>query len=361
MPFGRKPSFQPTLECLEERDLLAAHLTASLSGGLLRIEGTAGADTIVVRQVNNHLSVDGVRISIAGHGTAASVSVASVGRIAIYGNRGNDRIFLNSGAVRGQQALKMPIAVWGGAGNDLIVGGAGPESLYGGSGNDTIYAGSGNTLLDGGLGTNTLVGGAGSDRFVSHSRADVIDRGRGHTTINREYPTTPSHSVSSSIRSLEFSSPAPSAAQPESAFAAQVNQIIALENAYRTGRGLSFLTVNGKLMAAAQYQANYMARTGAYSHTNLDGRTLADRAGAADYSFSWVAENILLYNPSIGRTTSVNQYFPPSELAPYFFDGWKASAEHNALLVSAHADQIGVALAQAADGKVYADMVLGHA
>src|SRR5690348_12764821 len=129
MQTGRKHSFRPTLECLEERTLLTAQLSASLSSGLLRIEGSAYADTIVVREINNRISVDGVKISVAGRGQA-SVSAASVSRIEVFGNGGNDRIFLNSQAVRGQQALTRPVTVWGGAGNDLVVAGQGTETVY---------------------------------------------------------------------------------------------------------------------------------------------------------------------------------------------------------------------------------------
>jgi uncharacterized protein YkwD len=363
MQTGRKHSFRPTLECLEERTLLTAQLSASLSSGLLRIEGSAYADTIVVREINNRISVDGVKISVAGRGLA-SVSAAAVSRIEVFGNGGNDRIFLNSQAVRGQQALTRPVTVWGGAGNDLIVAGQGPETVYGGDGNDTIYggagsdrlygeggndilvAGSGPTLLDGGVGTNLLVGGRGNDVIVSHSRTDRIIPGSGHTTIQRTY--APVHALDSS--------PAPAPAP----FQQQVNQIIAMENAYRVSKGLNTLTVNSELTAAARYQAEYMARTGDYSHIDLDGRTLGDRVRAAGYSFAWVGENIHLYVPSIGRTTGISQYFPPSQLAEYYFEGWQVSPEHNAILLSPHAVQIGVAIAEASNGNIYAVMDLGH-
>jgi len=370
---GRKHSFQPGLECLEERTLLAAHLSASLTGGLLRIEGTAGADTIVVREIHNQISVDGVRISRAGHPSESSVSAAAVARIEVFGEGGNDRIFLNSDAVRGQQALSKPVSVWGGSGNDLIVAGAGPETIYGGDGNDTIYggagndriygeggddrisAGSGNTLVDGGPGHNLMVGGRGNDVFFSHSAQDVLTPGSGHTVIHRDYvvpmPTRPA----SVVHGLDFSStPAPAP------FQQQIDQIIALENAYRADQGLNTLTINSKLMAAARYQADYMARTGHYDHINLDGRGLGDRVEAAGYSFTWVGENIHLYVPSIARTTGLSQYFPPSQLAQYYFEGWQVSPEHNTILLSPHALQVGLAISQAANGNIYAAMVFGH-
>lgn len=376
MPTGRKHSFQPGLECLEDRTLLAAHLTASLTSGLLRIDGTAGADTIVVRDIHNQISVDGVKIGVAGR-AESRVSAAAVSRIEVFGESGNDRIFLNSDAVRGQQALTKPVTVWGGSGNDLIVAGAGNETIYGGDGNDTIYggagndriygeggddrivAGSGNTVIDGGPGRNLMVGGRGNDVFFSHSPGDTIVPGSGHTVIHRDY-ATPAHArapvhVHVPVHGLDFS-PAPA----PTPFQQQVDQIIAMENAYRASQGLNTLTINSKLMAAASYQADYMARTGDYSHINLDGRGLPQRVEAAGYSFAWVGENIHLYVPSIGRTTGLSQYFPPSELAQYYFEGWQVSPEHNANLLSPHALQIGVAIAQAPNGNIYAAMVLGH-
>ena len=369
MQTGRKHSFRPTLECLEDRTLMAAQLTASLSSGLLRINGTDHADTIVVREINHHISVDGVKISVNGR-AEASVSDSAVGRIEVFGNGGDDRIFLNSQAVRGQQAITKPVTVWGGPGNDLIVAGQGPETIYGGAGNDIIYggagtdrlygeggndvlvAGSGTTLLDGGTGTNLLVGGSGNDTFVTHNPHDVLRKGSGHTTVTRTYPSPPSHPVHAQ------STPTP---QPvASPFQQQVDQIIAMENAYRAGKGLNTLTINSQLMAAATYQADYMARTDHYSHVNLDGRTLGQRVEAAGYSFAWVGENIHLYVPSIGRTTGISQFFPPSQLADYYFEGWQVSAEHNVILLSPNALQIGLAIAQGANGNIYACMVLGH-
>ena len=53
-------------------------------------------------------------------------------------------------------------------------------------------------------------------------------------------------------------------------------------------------------------------------------------------------------------------YFPPDQLADYYFDGWQVSPEHNAILLSPHAVNIGVAIARAPSGQIYADMVLGH-
>src|SRR4051794_2846787 len=98
-------SFRPGVEGLEERSLMAAHLTASLSAGLLRIDGTDHADRIVVRQVNNRISVDGIDINVRGQGKTASARAADVSRIQIRGLGGNDFIQVGGGTTHGRNAL----------------------------------------------------------------------------------------------------------------------------------------------------------------------------------------------------------------------------------------------------------------
>src|SRR5437764_805045 len=111
MQSGHKPSFHPDVEVLEERSLLAAHLMASLSGGLLRIEGTNQADQIIVRQENHQISVDNIEIRAGGR-MRESVSALSVSRIEVRGLGGSDHIYLDS-EVHGGQALRKTATVWG--------------------------------------------------------------------------------------------------------------------------------------------------------------------------------------------------------------------------------------------------------
>ena len=64
--------------------------------------------------------------------------------------------------------------------------------------------------------------------------------------------------------------------QPESTAPADVDamkqDIVDRTNAIRREQGISALTVNAKLMQAAQVRAEEMAASGAYSHTRPDGR-----------------------------------------------------------------------------------------
>ena len=135
--------------------------------------------------------------------------------------------------------------------------------------------------------------------------------------------------------------------------------MIDMTNAYRAGHGLSELAIDTRLVKAAQYHADYMARTGYYAHDTLDGKGLADRLHDVGYPFSVAAENIHLYDPAVRRTYGIDRTYTRSELASYFLDGWKASAPHNHNLLSKEAQDIGIALAQGRNGRIYAVQVFG--
>ncbi len=158
MSGARRPSFQPVVECLEDRTLPAAQMTARLSGGVLRIDGTNQPDRILVRQINNRISVEHLTIAREGGGKSANVSASAVKKIVIHGFAGNDTIDLNSGGQPGEQPLTIPAVVWGGEGNDGIWGGAGNDSLHGEAGDDVLHGGKGHDLLDGGAATINSMG-----------------------------------------------------------------------------------------------------------------------------------------------------------------------------------------------------------
>src|SRR5262249_451376 len=88
----------------------------------------------------------------------------------------------------------------------------------------------------------------------------------------------------------------------------QAAHLINLTNAYRAGRGLTPLRVDGRLSAAARTQADYMARTGHYSHANPAG-ALPDRVTAAGFSFAWVGENIHVYDSAVGRPRGLRRHY----------------------------------------------------
>src|SRR5437868_13922076 len=117
----------PTRSCpalpepLLDRTQLAAPLNADLAAGILTINGTAGPDTINVRNIGGRVSVDGIVIKV-GLNTQATVAASVVNRIVVNGMSGDDKIYLNSEATSGQQALTMGATIYGGDGDDLNYG-----------------------------------------------------------------------------------------------------------------------------------------------------------------------------------------------------------------------------------------------
>jgi len=133
---NRGPLFSNlSLTVLEDRVLLASSLSASLTAGILTIEGTDGSDQIVVRRINDQISVDGIAI-LANGIQDSSVSANQVSQIHVSPLTGNDTIDLSSGVISGQQPILLPIVIDGGEGNKIFryddgVGGTiavGPDS-----------------------------------------------------------------------------------------------------------------------------------------------------------------------------------------------------------------------------------------
>lgn len=155
---------RPNLETLEDRQLMASSLTASFAGGVLHIEGTNKADTIVVRQVNNYLSVDGVNVAV-GAARVAKVAAVSVKKIEVNAGDGNDKVYLNSDQVAGQQAITAAASLIGGGGDDILKGGKGINFIRGDDGCDTLIGGASNDQLLGGNGSDLLQGQAGNDQL----------------------------------------------------------------------------------------------------------------------------------------------------------------------------------------------------
>lgn len=170
---GRPAKSRPLgIESLEERRVMA---TASLFNGSLFVYGTDQAETIQVRQLDGRLSVDGTQISLtAGGGQVASVGLAQVQKVVVYGQGGNDTIKLNG---INSRAITLPTEIHGGAGRDTIYGGQGPDRIFGEADIDTIYGNYGDDLLDGGLGNDKLYGNNGNDLIFGDAGRDTLDGG----------------------------------------------------------------------------------------------------------------------------------------------------------------------------------------
>lgn len=402
MPTGPALSFQPSVEALEDRTLMAAHLSAALDRGVLRIDGTAGNDAIVVRTVGNRITVEGAKIQVPRQGQRRSVLAGAVTEIVVNAQGGNDQV-----TVSGDIPVRATVwagdgndVVQGGGGDDLLDGGAGHDQLHGGGGNDTLRGytgndrlwgdsgndrlegstgndelrgGDGNDSLDGHLGANKLYGDSGNDALFAQSTADEIDGGTGRDTVRFRGAAT--GRGLSSTRGVEATTTTPSAAAaptpprntsttptptPTVSLSAQEQRLVELTNAYRVSKGLRPVTIDAKLTVAARSHAAYMARTGHYNHVRPDGTTLVDRVKAAGYRFSFVAENIHLYDPSNPRTLGIAREYRLNQLAEYYLDGWKVSPSHDVNLLSTYPVHVGVAFARDSEGRIYADIVLGR-
>ncbi|MEI7989046.1 MAG: CAP domain-containing protein [Chloroflexota bacterium] len=88
----------------------------------------------------------------------------------------------------------------------------------------------------------------------------------------------------------------------------QASALVAEVNKQRTAKGLSPYRVDAALMAAAQGHAEYMARSGAVTHTGVGGSAPADRAKLQGYGSGtqiFVTENIYS-GASASPATAVN-------------------------------------------------------
>jgi Ca2+-binding RTX toxin-like protein len=178
------------LETLENRQ----HLSATVTDGILHVDGTTGDDTISISQVQltNHGGTS-FQVTINNDPTVRFSSLIT--GIMVSGLLGNDRLEV-VGTTRGQlfvAGIDTPATIDGGAGNDTIIGGDANDVLVGGRGNDNIDGGAGNDLLSGGDGkdklhgqdgNDTLFGCAGNDGLSGGAGADRFSGGRGSDTVD---------------------------------------------------------------------------------------------------------------------------------------------------------------------------------
>jgi len=157
------------MESMESRQMLSA----AISHGVLSIDGTARADTII-------LTMDSPRTLRVRVGDAESTFLRkSIGKIRINGGRGDDLVTVGSDAT----PVTLRVSVTGGDGSDTIVGGAGNDTLSGGAGadqvtgaggDDRITGDNGNDDLHGGDGRDSLTGGRGDDQLHDDAGRDAV-------------------------------------------------------------------------------------------------------------------------------------------------------------------------------------------
>jgi hypothetical protein len=172
------------LEALENRSLLS--ISAGLADGVLSITGSDAAESVIVRQLNNRISVAGLDTIYGGAGNDYLYGYAGndtlrgeLGNDRLYGGVGNDSLIDDSDGILpwnenllygedGDGTLKGGWSreyLWGGNGNDTLYGYGGADLLFGGAGDDALYGGDGN---------DSLYGGADADRFLEFAGEEKI-------------------------------------------------------------------------------------------------------------------------------------------------------------------------------------------
>jgi uncharacterized protein YkwD len=127
--------------------------------------------------------------------------------------------------------------------------------------------------------------------------------------------------------------------QPAQAQAGNAWEVLAEINAYRAANGLAPLAENQYLNISAQNHVNWMAETGTYSHTGINGSTSTDRAIAAGYgegSSVRVTEN-WARGPGMTAYEVVNV-------------SWATSAIHNSQMLTTTYNEFGAGVALDGDG-----------
>lgn len=146
-------------EVLEERELFAANIT--LTDGVVTVQGTPGADRVLVRQRGPRLMVQ-----MTGPGREAQVFTATAVRQVLFqGGRGQDTLV---------NATDVPTRAFGGYGDDHLEGGGGADFLDGGDGDDVLVGG----------GDDSLFGGDGEDLLIRNLGGDAQESGFGNDLLN---------------------------------------------------------------------------------------------------------------------------------------------------------------------------------
>lgn len=118
-----------------------------------------------------------------------------------------------------------------------------------------------------------------------------------------------------------------------------------LINGYRAQKGLKPLKVNPKLVAAAQAHSQDLAKSDRISHFGSDGSDHWQRINRVGYPARLTAENVATGQRSVNEV----------------IHGWQKSRDHNANLLLADADEMGIAMVYKPDTqfKTFWTLVLG--
>ncbi|MGW4497312.1 CAP domain-containing protein [Micromonospora sp. NPDC004336] len=139
----------------------------------------------------------------------------------------------------------------------------------------------------------------------------------------------PSRSTAASRRSVERSSAPATKAPVSSGVSAQAREVVNLVNAERAKAGCGALSVDSKLMTAAQRHSQDQADHRNMSHTGSDGSDAGDRLDRVGYAWRTYGENV-----------AWNQKTPAAVM-----DAWMNSPGHRANILNCAFTEIGVGVA----------------
>ncbi|MCH4240134.1 MAG: CAP domain-containing protein [Oscillospiraceae bacterium] len=143
-------------------------------------------------------------------------------------------------------------------------------------------------------------------------------------------PSSASTSHSSSVQSSSAVS-----AQTSSGYAAFQNEVLTLVNQQRTANGLRALSANAQLMKTATLKSEDMAKLNYFDHTSPTYGSPFDMMKQFGISYRTAGENI-----AMGQTS-------PEQV----MNGWMNSEGHRKNILNAAFTQIGIGIAQNANGQ----------
>ena len=120
------------------------------------------------------VSLSDGRVQVTFNNTETTQIYSNVTSVEVNAGKGNDRIDASK--------LNVPVKLWGGEGDDILIAGTAGGYLDGGDGNDILIGGIGSDILIGGKGADELDGGDGDDILEGGEGRDLIKGGLGRDT-----------------------------------------------------------------------------------------------------------------------------------------------------------------------------------
>ncbi len=198
--FESNPVFELTIQATDNGEpalLASATVTINLLdlaepaspftrvGNELVVQGTKAADRIYVwtksQEQTGSLSV----FAWLNGQMSGPHTLPTGGHVRVFSGAGNDQVYATDS--------KLPVQIYGEAGNDQITGGSADDLLDGGDGvdrvwgmggNDLLLGGAGGDFLDGREGDDLVLGGDGDDQVLGFTGRDVLVGGLGTDRVD---------------------------------------------------------------------------------------------------------------------------------------------------------------------------------